>query len=211
MDTSRRSVPAAWGLVFFLITVVLVFVVIRVVNDSANLSSGVIPPEGEFDRRYAMQPVLAYAHIVPGVVYLLLAPFQISRRFRNGHLDLHRWLGRILVPTGLVTGVFAVIFGFFFSFGGFAEASASMIFGIYFITALLVAYRSVRAGDTVRHRRWMIRAFAVGLAVGTIRLWIGLFEGLGLLDFEDAFGLAFWLAFVMHAAAAEVWLRWRPI
>ncbi|MGH8950283.1 MAG: DUF2306 domain-containing protein [Acidimicrobiia bacterium] len=211
METTPKRVPAAWGTVFFLIAVVLVFVVIRVVNDSSNLAAGVIPPKGEFDRRYAQQPVLAYAHIVPGVVYLVMAPFQISRRFRNNHLGLHRRMGRILVPTGVLTGVFAIIFGFFFSFGGFAEASASVIFGIYFILALLMAYRSVRAGDTVRHRRWMLRAFAVGLAVGTIRLWVALFEALGVLDFDEAFGLAFWLAFVIHAAAAELWLRWRPI
>jgi uncharacterized membrane protein YozB (DUF420 family) len=210
MATARKRVPAAWTVVFFLITVTLVFVVIRVINDFSNLSSGVVPPEGEFDRRYALQPILAYAHIIPGVVYLVLAPFQISRRFRGRHLDLHRRTGRLLVPTGVVTGVFAIIFGTFFSFGGFAEASATIVFGLYFVTALIVAYRAIRAGDQVRHRRWMIRAFAVGLGVGTIRIWVGLFQAIGLLTFDDAFGLAFWLAFGMHALAAELWLRWRP-
>jgi uncharacterized membrane protein len=193
-----------------LITVVVVFVVQRALTDIANLGSGSIPPEGDFDRRYALHPALAYAHIVPGLVYLTLAPFQISRRFRTGHLEVHRRLGRILVPTGVVTGVFAILFGFFFSYGGFAEASAALIFGAYFITALLVAYRSIRAGEITRHRRWMIRAFAVGLAVGTIRIWIGLLEALGLLGFEESFGLAFWLAFSMHAVAAEIWLLRRP-
>jgi hypothetical protein len=66
------------------------------------------------------------------------------------------------------------------------------------------------AFDVHHHRRWMILAFAVGMAVGTIRLWIGLFEATGLLSFRDAFGVAFWLSFVLHAAAAELWLRWRP-
>jgi hypothetical protein len=41
----------------------------------------------------------------------------------------------------------------------------------------------------VHHRRWMIRAFAVGVAVGTIRIWQAVFVGFGLLSFEDAFGL----------------------
>jgi hypothetical protein len=56
----------------------------------------------------------------------------------------------------------------------------------------------------------MIRAFAVGVAVGTIRIWIGLFEAFGLLDLREAFGVAFWISFAMHAAAAELYLRWRP-
>ncbi len=56
----------------------------------------------------------------------------------------------------------------------------------------------------------MIRAFAVGLAVGTIRIWIGLFEGFGLLSFRDAFGVAFWISFLMHTLVAEAYVRWRP-
>jgi uncharacterized membrane protein len=210
MTTARRSVPAAWGIVFFLIAVVLVFAGIRVVNDSQNLAAGVIPPEGEFDRRYAEHAVLAYAHILPGVVYLVLAPFQISRRFRNRHLPLHRKMGRVLVPVGLASGLFGIIFGILYSFGGFAEASAAVVFGSWFVFCLAYAYMHIRAGDTVGHRRWMIRAFAIGLGVGTIRIWVGLFEATGLLDFDDAFGAAFWIAWAMHVIAAEIWLRWRP-
>ena len=56
----------------------------------------------------------------------------------------------------------------------------------------------------------MIRAFAVGLAVGTIRIWIGLFEAFGVLETQDAFGVAFWISFLLHAAVAELWLFWRP-
>lgn len=40
MDTTPRRVPVTWGVVISLIAVVLVFVVIRVVNDSANLAAG---------------------------------------------------------------------------------------------------------------------------------------------------------------------------
>ena len=202
--------PAAWGVVFFLIAVVLVFAVIRVTIDSQNIATGVIPEEGEFDRRYAQYPILAYAHILPGVVYLVLAPFQISRLFRNRHLDLHRKMGRILVPIGILSGVLGVIFGFFFSFGGFAEASAAVVFGTWFVIALALAYRYIRAGDTVRHRRWMIRAFAIGLGVGTIRIWVGLFQATGLVEFDDAFGAAFWLSWTLHVIAGEIWLWRRP-
>ena len=58
----------------------------------------------------------------------------------------------------------------------------------------------------------MIRAFAVGLAVGTIRIWIGVFQATGLLTLEDSFGPAFWLSFVMHALVAELYLsRWPSV
>jgi uncharacterized membrane protein len=210
MPTARRNIPAAWGIVFFLIAVVLVFAAIRVVNDSENLAAGTLPAEDEFDRRYAEQPVLAYAHILPGVTYLVLAPIQISRRFRNRHLGLHRKMGRVLIPLGIVSGLFGIIFGILFSFGGAAEATAAVVFGSWFVFCLAYAFQHIRAGDTVSHRRWMIRGFAIGIGVGTIRLWVGLFEATESLDFDDAFGAAFWIAWTMHVAAAEIWLRWRP-
>jgi hypothetical protein len=51
----------------------------------------------------------------------------------------------------------------------------------------LLAFRAVRAGDIVQHRRWMIRAFAIGVAVGTIRIWIAVFQISGLLGLPAAF------------------------
>jgi hypothetical protein len=56
----------------------------------------------------------------------------------------------------------------------------------------------------------MIPAFAVGLAVGTIRVWIGLFQAFALMSLPDSFGVAFWLGFVAHALAAEAYLVIRP-
>jgi uncharacterized membrane protein YozB (DUF420 family) len=90
------------------------------------------------------------------------------------------------------------------------EASATAIFGVYFTVALVLAYRTIRRRDVAQHRRWMIRAFAIGLAVGTIRVWIGLFQVLELLSLEESFGIAFWISFILHAIAAELWLHWRP-
>jgi predicted membrane metal-binding protein len=75
---------------------------------------------------------------------------------------------------------------------------------------LILAVRAIRRDDMFHHRRWMIRAFAVGLAVGTIRIWLGMFVGLGLLEFEDSFAPAFWISFSLHALGAELWLRRFP-
>jgi len=198
-----------WATLLVLVAVTLVFATVRASIDWPNVAAGTVPSEGSYDRRYALHPVLAYAHILPGVVYLVGAPLQLSRRFREAHSSVHRRMGRVLIPAGITAGVFALTFGTLFPFGGLLEASATVGFGLWFVAALVTAYVAIRAGDVTGHRRWMIRAFAVGLGVGTIRLWVGLFQGFGLLSFEDGFGVAFWLAFSMHAAAAEAYLtRW---
>jgi uncharacterized membrane protein YozB (DUF420 family) len=204
------GVVIAWTIVLLLILVVFVFAAIRVTTDAGNILSNTVPDPADFEHRYAVYPWLAYAHIVPGVVYLTLAPLQLWRGFRSRDLTRHRRIGRAALCAGGVSGVFAVVFGLTLSFGGWLQASASVVFGTYFVVALVVAYRAIRRGDVPQHRRWMIRGFAVALAVGTIRIWIGLFEGLGVFDLRQSFAVAFWLAFVSHVAAAELWLSWRP-
>lgn len=200
---------AAWGFVGVCIAVVTVFAGIRLTQDIPALVGGELPHPDTFERRYAEHPLLAYAHIVPGLVYLGIAPFQVSRRFRRGRLRRHRSLGRVAVTAGVVTGVFAIAVGLVFPFGGVAEASASLVFGLYFLASLVLAYRAARERDIDRHRRWMIRAFAVGTGVGTIRMVIGLAQVFGV-SFDAVFGPAFWIAFVTHAAAAELWITRYP-
>jgi hypothetical protein len=65
-----------------------------------------------------------------------------------------------------------------YPFGRLAQASASAVFGSYFVVALTAAFLAIRRGDVTHHGRRMIRAFAVGLAVGTMRIWIGFSESL---------------------------------
>jgi uncharacterized membrane protein YozB (DUF420 family) len=66
------------------------------------------------------------------------------------------------------------------------EASAAVVFGLWFLTCLVLAVRAIRRDDIVHHRRWMIRAFAIGIGIGTTRIWLGLFEVTGLGSFESS-------------------------
>jgi len=194
--------------VALLLLIVIFSVVKRFVIDMPNLAAGTLP-EDEFDHRYVQQPWLAYLHLTPGVLYLLGAPLQLSYRFRSRHYTFHRRLGRVLAGAAMISGVFALIFGGLFSFGGLPEASAAVVFGLWFLTCLVLAVRAIRRDDIVHHRRWMIRAFAIGIGIGTARIWLALF-GLAGLDFASSFGPAFWISFSLHVVAAELWLRAFP-
>ncbi|MGY1691373.1 DUF2306 domain-containing protein [Geodermatophilus sp. SYSU D01105] len=205
----RGRLRVVAGVLAVLIAIVLGFFAHRLVVDVPNLAAGSLP-EDSFDRRYVEHPWLAYLHIVPGVLYLVGAPLQLSRRFRTRHYAVHRRLGRVLLGLALVSGVFALAFGVPFAFGGSWQAAATVVFGVWFLACLVLAFRAIRRDDVAQHRRWMIRAFAIGVAVGTIRIWIGVFQATGLLTFEGSFAVAFWLSFALHASAAEWWLRHTP-
>lgn len=49
--------------------------------------------------------------------------------------------------------------------GGANQAAATALFGTFFLFALVKGYRHARRREITLHREWMIRAFAIGLAV----------------------------------------------
>lgn len=204
---SRRPV-----LIFIavLIIIVLTSYGLRIATDAPFLLTGTDPEPEDFEARYVSHPWLAYVHMTPGVLYLLGAPLQLSERFRTKHYTAHRRLGRVLVTAALISISLALIFGLRFPWGGTPEALATAVFGCWFLACLLLAVRAIRRGEVPTHRRWMIRAFAVGLGVGTIRIWIGILLGTGLLDFHDSFAAAFWIGLSLHVLAAEWWIRTTP-
>ncbi len=207
-----RIKATAWTVLALPLVVVLVFAGIRIMTDVPLLRAGVPAPAGSFDARYVAHPVLAYLHIVPGVVFLLGGVLQLNRRFRERHWTVHRRLGRVLVACAAVSGVFALAFGIPYPWGNAWEVAATVVFGAWFLWTLIAGFAAIRRGDSRQHRRWMIRAFAVALGVGSIRLWIGLLSGAtSLMTFPGAFGVSFWLGLGSHAVAAELWLRWRPL
>jgi hypothetical protein len=61
-----------------------------------------------------------------------------------------------------------------------------------------------------RHREWMIRVLAIALAVSTTRPVVALFFATSRftgLTVHQYFGVAFWIAFTLHAIVAEAWIR----
>lgn len=203
-----RVMTIAWAATAVLIVVVLVFSSIRAATDLPLILNGRSPDPGAFEARYVAASWLAYLHIVPGLIYLLGAPVQLWRGFRERHIRVHRLLGRIILPAGIVSGVFALAFGIPFSFGGAFQSLATAVFGSWFLFCLVRGYAAVRAREIAQHRRWMIRAFAVGIGVGTIRIWIGSLIALADISINDVFAVAFWLGLGMNVVAGEVWLWW---
>jgi uncharacterized membrane protein len=169
---------------------------------------------GRFDRPFANHPVMALLHVVPGGVFLVLAPFQFCRRLRGRYLALHRWSGRLLIPVAFISTLSGLFFGLLMPFGGWGESLAIALFGGLFLASLSRAFLAIRTRQVDRHREWMIRAFAIALGISTIRV-VG-----PVLDFalmpaafpaEDVFVMSVWLGWTMTLGAAETWIRYtRP-
>ncbi|HWI45593.1 MAG TPA: DUF2306 domain-containing protein [Rubrobacter sp.] len=157
-------------------------------------------------------PTIVALHVILGGVYLTLAPFQFVKGIRSRHLTYHRWTGRLLVAIGVVVGVTALFMGLVIPKAGWPERVVIGFFGGLFSIALVKGFLHVRAGRVALHREWMIRAFAVGLAIATARLIF--FPALLITTADPTDGLfgtllvvALAVAFVLNTSAAELWIR----
>lgn len=164
---------------------------------------------------FAEFPIITALHIILGGVYLLLAPFQFIPSIRQRWMTYHRWMGRALVGLGAIVGITAVFMALIIPFSGWSERIIVGPFAILYSIAIVNGYRHVRAKRIEQHRDWMIRAFSLGLAIGTTRLillpWIiAIVRTTGIPtepQLATATVVSFAAALFGHAAAAELWIR----
>src|ERR1700733_8446991 len=168
--------------------------------------AGKASPAAALDAGFARHMALTLIHILPGGLFLVLAPLQFMPSIRQRDLQVRRWRGRVLGVGGLIIGVSALIMSFTMNIGGPNESAATPLFAIVFLYCLIKAYRHIRRKEVARHREWMIRAFGVGLGVATTRPIVGMFFAFRRLTPHEFFGIAFWLGFTTTSLAAEAWV-----
>lgn len=200
---ARQAEWLIWTATGFAVVILLVFATIRL----TEMSQGV-PPDDAFGIRYNEHPVVALLHMLPGLVFLTLAPLQFVARIRRTRLGFHRRLGRVLVVAAVISGAFGIAAAFRLpAFGGIPTVAATVFFGVIFFVALGKAVWHIRRKQVRQHREWMIRVFALATAVAGIRVVIGLFAALSGYTLEEIFGTAFWIGFSTHLLAAEIWIN----
>jgi uncharacterized membrane protein len=201
-------VRVLWGVVIVLAFIGIAAAVRRTLILAQVMPSFDPPQAPAFDAGFAQYPILTLVHIVPGALFMILGPLQFVRRIRSRYLTVHRWCGRTFVASGYVIGITALAMSFLMSIGGANETAATTLFALLFLLALTRAFVHIRRREIAQHREWMIRAFAIGLAVATVRPIVGMFFALSGLSPREFFGIAFWLGFTLHLIAAEVWINY---
>jgi uncharacterized membrane protein len=230
VDSARRLTPVLWAMTAVLVVIGVGAAVGRIVfaDDFITRAEPVRqwlmealqrddpfalerPAElARVDGKFAAHPLLTLLHVLPGGIFLLFAPLQFSTRIRTRHLRLHRWSGRLLLPTvlaGLLPGLY---FGILRPYGGPVEAVAIAAFGGLFLFAVYRGVRAIRRGQVARHREWMIRVFALAIAISTVRLAGGVLDvaltPLGVRP-TAVFALSVWTGWILTLGVAELWIR----
>ncbi len=215
--TLKRLTRLLWVLVYILSVIGIAMVIRRTLTIAGLIPSfsppvrtagGMATPAGPaFDAAFSQHPVMTFVHMLPGLLFLLLGPLQFMPRIRARHLRFHRRSGRVYIITSYIVGISALCMPFILSpIGGVNEAAASTLFGIFFLIAISKAWRHILKKRIALHREWMIRAYAIGLAIATVRPIMALFFAFSGLPPQVFFGTAFWLGFTLHLMAAEAWI-----
>ena len=169
----RLGFPDCASLALWLAVALVVFVVALVrtpLFTTAGMAS--FAPPGE---EFALRPVRStfVAHLALIIPWCILGVFQFVPSVRKSlSFAYHRLAGRAFLLVSLAvaaTGlsVSAHAFG-----GNFASLVGMFVLTLSFLVSIFFGYRAIRHKDIASHRDWMIRLFAYGTSVITLRLFM---------------------------------------
>ena len=222
MDFSAAPMPAlrrgmevvGWVLVALLVFTGLSAIFGRTGFMIGALSEPIANPEevfNAFDIRYYTNAMATILHLGPGFFVMVLGPLQFMRGVRKKYIKLHRISGRIFVLCGIIgafSGIAIGVFDPFMGVGdqGFNESMATAFFSLFILLSLVMALVRIKQRNFGQHREWMIRAFALMLAIATERLMLTALMATTGIEIAVLFGTTFWMAGVSNMAAAELWI-----
>ena len=217
MNPKRALVRFLWTAVIFLAFIGLAVATRRtIVLLKPTMASSAKNPAMQLDAHFANHATLTLAHILPAMLFMVLGPLQFVRALRAKYPQVHRWSGRVFLTASAVVGVTGLTMAFGRTIGGVDEKAAITLFGTFFLIALGKALWHALRREFAQHREWMIRGYAIGLAVATIRPIMGTFFAAAVLrghapEPKEFFGTAFWIGFTLQTIVAEIWINYtRP-
>ena len=165
-----------------------------------------------FDGRYVQFSPASWAHLVTGLLIFGLGPLQFIRPVRKNYLNFHRWSGRVWLIAGAIAAFSGGFIGILQPFAGvdgqgFNESMATTFFAFYTLFCMYKAYSSIRAKKFAAHREWMIRSWALMLAIATERLILVALMSTTDIGIAVLFGTTFWMAGVVNISASEIWIN----
>lgn len=218
---NRALTRILWGLVIFLAFLGIAVATRRaIVLFKPGALSAAKNPAAALDAHFASRRTITLTHILPGILFMVLGPLQFIPGLRARHPQFHRWSGRIFLTASAVIGITGLTMAAGQTIGSLDEKSAIFLFGTLFLFSLGKALWHAMHREFAQHREWMIRGYAIGLAVATIRPIMGIFFASALVrghapDPSQFFGTAFWIGFTLQTLAAEIWIRYtrkpRPV
>ncbi len=147
---------------------------------------------------------IVWVHAVAALPPLLFGVVLFLPKFRAAQPRLHRWLGTIYCVGIWISSLTGILLAVGNWNGPIAQMGFGLLGTLWFLTTTQ-AYRTARAKNFVSHRRWMIRSYALTLAVVAVRpmFWFPP----DFIEFEVWHRMVSWLCWVPNLIAGELYIR----
>ncbi|WP_299366060.1 DUF2306 domain-containing protein [Winogradskyella sp.] len=141
-------------------------------------------------------------HIVFGILAMLAAPTQFSKKLRQRHILLHKTLGYVYVLAVFLSGLSGLIIAQF-AMGGLMSRLGFSFLAILWLLFTYKAITTILKKEVKNHQKWMIRSFALTFSAITLRLMLLLplfFD----IEFITIYKLASWSCWIINLGIAEL-------
>lgn len=121
-------------------------------------------------QRFADHPVGLVVHIVSALLYTLLGALQFSPALRQRGALWHRVAGRVAAPAGMIVGLSGLWVMLVYPAAADADPvrhAMRVVSGVSMLAFLAIGLFALRRHAYRAHGRWMLRAYAIGIAGGT--------------------------------------------
>jgi hypothetical protein len=179
---------------------------------------------------YVQHPIMAFAfHIIPSLIWTILALLQFNKSIRNQYRRLHRISGYVFLMLSVslaISGMGFIVYDMAYKHSLERELSTpsltviTFVMSLWFLITALYALKYAREKKIKQHENWIIRHSATGYSVITMRLILGtvaiIHKGLQIDDSslsveykKDWFNFAMWLGVAVSLPVAEVIIKQR--
>jgi len=208
IKTQAKKARTAWWVPTGLVLLSVIPLIFGFVRLSQLINGAEITPA---NARFFASPSPVVIHIITAAVYALFGAFQfVSRLWKRGN-SWHRWVGRILVPFGLLVGLSGLWMTLFYPRTNNLLYMFRLFFGFGMVLSIILGFISIRRRNVSQHRAWMTRAYAIGMGAAT-QVLTGMVGALilgNVNEFENA--LLMGAAWVINLAVAELSIRKQSI
>ncbi len=165
-----------------------------------ELSGSVVIPGWQ-----GVNDTILYIHIVTAIPPLLLGLAAFSATLRRASARSHRWIGTIYCVGIWVSAISGFLLATANDHGLFARLGFATLAIVWFVTTYM-AYIKARRKQFPSHRQWIIRSYAITLAVVSVRPMFMIEPPFGL-DYDSWYQIVTWLCWMPNLLIAECYLR----
>lgn len=152
-----------------------------------------------------------FGHALLAAPVLLIAPLQFMPGLRQSRPAIHRWLGRLFLANCMIAGLLGVYLGATIFLPG-SRVPLTLLGSLWFAFAA-IAWQAARRKDFVNHRKFAIRAFALGAAFVWVRIISSMQDDIfAFMPSDDLRETTKeWLTLFLPILVTEAWFTWGAV